>query len=164
MMTRTFGLVLFTTLVQQAFAGDKAWTYLDWTTPKAQIVLRPHASVLGDLTAKAEFCSTAGDFDCFNIGEMKFAIPRGFSADSSLRAWTYAGRRYEVASAETSLEVFGKRIEATIVESRSQEQPMRFFFSPEVGLLAFHRMGDGAKPLFILAEKCGFGAPPTCYR
>lgn len=142
------------------------WIYSDPAGFAGDIVVRAGSgrASIGHVATTARFCSKTSGMDCFQVSALHFAIPVEFSVQSIPKTWRHDGRTYSAVPSPRRLQLLGESMEIVAIEERSSSTPMRFLFSPQRGLVGIQAIsGDTTAPIFLLQQRCGFSAPPTCY-
>jgi hypothetical protein len=144
-------------------AEASSWVYYDIREPRNQFMLEdsPPRSAWMDVVGSAHFCARDDSYLCFKAADFQFAVPTHFKGNET--HWTYDGVSYEVSGTSRRY-ILGRRYLAYFIERELGPHKLRFLFTREAGLIAITTVGDSQGMILILAGKCGFGAPPLCYK
>jgi len=149
--------------VTSTTALARSWVYYDVREPKNQFVLEsnPDRSAWLDIGGSAEFCGGKDPYLCFRAGDFQFAVPKGFRGKEV--EWTHEGTLYQVSGMSRRY-ILGQQYMVYFIERDLGQHRLRFLYSRETGLIAITTVGAAQGMVLMLSEKCGYGAPPRCYK
>lgn len=158
MMQLLLCMILF---FASAGARAESWIYHDIREPRNQLILEasPPRSVWMDVAGSADFCGGKTKFWCFAAGDLRFAVPKGFSGKQ--QEWTYDGTLYKLAGVSRR-HILGRQYLTYFIEADLSPYKMRFHYTREAGLIAISTVGESQGMLLILSEKCGYAASSKC--
>lgn len=156
--------VLLLLTVAQASAWGSTWTYYDIREPRNQFLLQrdPDGSAWVDVAEGAVFCTFQDKYLCFGTEKgFKFAIPRDFTGKE--HEWSHDGATYTLVGTSRR-KLFGRMYTTYLVETQMEALHVRFHFTREAGVIGITSTDTSRGLFLLLGERCGFGAPPSCYR
>jgi hypothetical protein len=134
----------------------QAYNYTNPVAPNSTVTLQLTPAMVsgGGRGGGAIYCSKRDDYVCVASDDLNFAVP--ISTKLPLQHWQYKGYAYEVVS-RRNLELLGKSIAVSVIESDQNGMKFRFVYSTRQGLLAFSIFMSGENHLFLSQTAIGFG-------
>lgn len=143
---------------ESVYASDLLYT--DIYDNSFQVTFSPGGVSFGKILAPMEVCPETSDYICFNGGGLLFAIPKNINDKKS---WAFKNATFNLRQ-RGKVGVLGQIMDILLVDkSRGEhdEENISFLFSFQRGLLGIGIEGE-IRHLFLLENRCGFGADVEC--